>query len=987
MVNEVRAQPYIRYNAFSYNVNEGLLQSTVTDLTVDKNNFCWISFPNGIQRFDGLHFKNILIQPGLPDDKHCRFFRTGKNELIISHSLGFSRYDAAQNRFYLLFTYPDGKKTPAVVIGEDDGHLYFFSSTAEIISMRLDNYKIEKIVKTGLGKIDETNYILPKIGKNIINHKFSFIINSIIYQWDLKSNRVIQKSLPFPNISNYFLKQINEDEVLYYNYDIQKTTINYYNYKTGQSGPYNKDFYINGIAARLNYYQWNNLTLLSINNRVYQTEKSKLKIIAELVNFQNQSFAAENTITKIQEDNFGNLYLQTVTGGLRKIIRNNFPIKFYNNGDKDRNFSLAVLPDKENNRILMGARGSGVLVFDTLQQLTHQIKFTTETDKTGTVNLILKKPGGGYLAFVNGEKKVREISSRLIEFNSVPIHSNLPENIRGIGYFSKVLMQNDKEALVQTENKIYHINFQPLTVSEHSVTTGYTMSGLYYSPYIITHSQDELIYLNATNFSTEKKIPFKNTGYVRCFTADKDRRIYIGSNNGIFVTDSLGNILHHYSKQTGLPDDCIYAMEFDAAGNLWCSTNKGIIKLKDGKLLHQLKKEDGIQENEFNTNVSYRASDGELFFGGVNGVSSFYPSTITETNANVRLLFTSITANNEDAIKDTAAWEIDKITLPYNHNTISFDFIAMGGYNPDQYLYQYKMKGIDNEWIPTHSLQTVRYSLQPGKYTFQLYASRSFEKDAIPLKELKIIIRPPFWKTWWFLSGIGLLLFSSLAYIINQKNKRKFEKKLQQLENERQLKEERERISRDLHDSLGVYANAVLYNAELLEKEKTSEKGETIISDLKFASKDIITSLRETVWALKKDSYSAEDCLVRIRNFIQPLTRYYNHIQFTIEGDAPGDTYYHYTKALNIVRIVQEAIANAIKHSGSTEIQVHSTITDNNKWKLSVADNGNGFNYEEKSETSTGNGLTNMKQRAAVSELQIAFESEQNNGTTITLII
>jgi signal transduction histidine kinase len=159
-----------------------------------------------------------------------------------------------------------------------------------------------------------------------------------------------------------------------------------------------------------------------------------------------------------------------------------------------------------------------------------------------------------------------------------------------------------------------------------------------------------------------------------------------------------------------------------------------------------------------------------------------------------------------------------------------------------------------------------------------------------------------------------------LGYLINQRNKRKFEKKLQQLENERQLKQERERISKDLHDSLGAYANAVLYNTELLEKENAEQKRKELIGDLKFASKDIITSLRETVWALKKEAYTAEECFVRIKNFIQPLVRYYRHINFIIEGTAPADMPLHYTKALALVRIVQEATANAIKHSDAKNI-------------------------------------------------------------------
>jgi signal transduction histidine kinase len=225
-----------------------------------------------------------------------------------------------------------------------------------------------------------------------------------------------------------------------------------------------------------------------------------------------------------------------------------------------------------------------------------------------------------------------------------------------------------------------------------------------------------------------------------------------------------------------------------------------------------------------------------------------------------------------------------------------------------------------------------------------------------------------------------------LAYFINQKNKRKYATRLQQLENERQLKEERERISRDLHDSLGAYANAVLYNTELLEKENTEEKRKNLIGDLKFASKDIITSLRETVWALKKEKYTAEETFVRIRNFIQPLSRYYSHIHFKIDGEAPSAIELPYNKALNLVRIVQEAISNCIKHAGAGEIIV-SSKTEENKWHINITDNGNGFDYDAAKKAEDGNGLNNMQQRAAASGYNYTVESTANKGTTISIII
>ena len=400
----------------------------------------------------------------------------------------------------------------------------------------------------------------------------------------------------------------------------------------------------------------------------------------------------------------------------------------------------------------------------------------------------------------------------------------------------------------------------------------------------------------------------------------------------------------------------------------------------------QLTKEDGLQENEFNTNVVQKTADGELFFGGVNGISSFFPSAINSRTDKMNLFFTHIKVNNEELFKDTAAWNMDKIKLNYNQNSLSFDFIAMGSNNPGQYVYQYRMDGVDDRWIQNIDMQTIRYFLTPGKYVFKIYASRFFDKDAIPMKEIIIIIHPPFWKTWWFRGGLGILLLSAMAYIINQYNRRKYRRKLAELETEHKVQLERERISRDLHDNIGAYANAVLYNTELLEKEDEAKLRNALMQDLKFASKDIITSLRETIWALKKDTYTAEDCIMRIRNFIQPLSRYYPLIRFEVEGEVPPGKELHYTRALNLVRIVQEAVTNAIKHSGAKNI----TIISNNKqplWELVVTDDGKGFDHEAASESAQGNGLNNMKQRAADAAFELNIRSWQGAGTSIIVRI
>jgi signal transduction histidine kinase len=316
---------------------------------------------------------------------------------------------------------------------------------------------------------------------------------------------------------------------------------------------------------------------------------------------------------------------------------------------------------------------------------------------------------------------------------------------------------------------------------------------------------------------------------------------------------------------------------------------------------------------------------------------------------------------------------------------LSFDFIAMANKNPGQYIYQYQMKGIDKEWVQNNDMQTVRYFLPPEEYTFKIYASLSFDKDAKPMKEIHITVNPPFWKTWWFLSGALLLFIGALVFGINKYNKNKYKQKLTEVAHEYKIQLERERISRDLHDSIGAYANAVLYKTDLLENESDIPAREGLMSDLKFASKDIITSLRETVWALKKDSYTGEDCLVRIRNFIQPLSRYYKNINFKIDGDVPAGLNFHYTRALNLVRIIQEAVSNSIKHAGAKNIYINSS-NENGRWKLTVKDDGVGFDYKTVQKLEEGNGLNNMQSRAADAGFIFSIESEAGRQTVISVI-
>ncbi|HNJ93472.1 MAG TPA: triple tyrosine motif-containing protein [Ferruginibacter sp.] len=980
------AQGISRYNTFSYNVNEGLLQSTIADIEYDSNNFLWISFPNGIQKFDGNTFTTISPQAGLPEDKNVVFFRSRNGDLFISHPKGITRYDIRNNRFTLLYEQPPSYTHAPIFVGEDEGVLYSYDQEGNMNGIDTRLLKNVSTSKTGFPGFDNTIQNRPGFSEEVLNHKTVFWFGTTLYLWDLHEQKIVARSEALSNRSPFSLKMLSENEVLYSDYTYVEG-LKIWNFATRSNKTLSIPGKEAGYASRYVVYPWRGKMLLSLNNLLYETDSSLQVLKSRLVNFQNQPLSNNAGIVKIREDKFGNLAIQTVNGGIRKLIRNSYPIRYYSTERAEEWHAISVFADKKNNRVFAGTAGNGLMIFDTLQRFVRHIQYLPgETKKSFIVGAIEQHPSGDYLLFVASEKRVWRLSQDLASLRPLPLRSGAGQPVSGIDYFGNRVYRDANELVVQSQGKFFTMNTRDGIPYEHILFEPDVLSGIRYREHIIVHKGNNLVILDASTFREKERIRFDSTGGVRCYTSDREGNLYIGTNQGVFKTDSAFRVLYHLSKQNGMPDNCVYAMTVDDEGYLWCSTNKGLLKINKDKKILQLRKEDGLQENEFNTNAVFKAPDGEIFFAGVRGISSFYPSSIRGFEENADILITGIKVNNEDAFADTAIWNIRSLELPYNRNSLSFDFIAIADNNPRQYVYQYMMEGIDKQWIQNADLQTVRYHLQPGTYVFKVYASRQFDKDAKPMKEIHIIIHPPFWKTWWFLTGVGLLSLLLIAYIVNRYNQRRYEKKLAELESEKKVQLERERISRDLHDSIGAYANAVLYNTELLEKENDPTERYGLMSDLRFASKEIITSLRETIWALKKSNYTAEDCLIRVKNFIKTLSNHYQAIRFLTEGEAPPGKELHYTHALNLVRIVQEAVTNAIKHGNASWIKISSLQTADH-WVLEIVNDGNGFDHAAVNHSGEGNGIQNMKQRAADSGFTIRIEPVAGGGTRVWLLV
>ncbi len=210
---------------------------------------------------------------------------------------------------------------------------------------------------------------------------------------------------------------------------------------------------------------------------------------------------------------------------------------------------------------------------------------------------------------------------------------------------------------------------------------------------------------------------------------------------------------------------------------------------------------------------------------------------------------------------------------------------------------------------------------------------------------------------------------------------------LLKIETQNKLQEQRLRISRDLHDNIGAQLTFIISSIDNLKYgfRIEDERLQNRLTGISEFTKETIYELRDTIWAMNMNQITFEDLKSRISNFIDNAKISSNGIdfRFTYSDDNLNKKIFTSVEGMNIYRIIQEAINNAIKHSGASKIAV-TIECDENKLIIEITDNGRGFDVET---TNDGNGLNNIKKRAKEIGGEIEFNSKLGEGTVMKLFL
>lgn len=783
-------------------VENGLAQNSVLAIGQDYKGFIWLGSSNGLNRYDSRNVK--IYQPKYNDTTSISYnyilclFSDSHNTLWVGTARGLNKYDFEKDCFTRIKD-KSNDVTNGIIncISEDrKGNLLVGTSKGLYVLTDRNNNIFkpfsERLAKENIRAIygDMDNNIW--IGSNDGLTKISLEKNSIRYTKFLHNNNIVN------SLSGNYVTTITEDKMRRIWIGTLHEGINLFDKKTQTFTHFNRTTsgLINDNIRKIICSKDGNLWIgtqegLSILNMPvfkftsykHETENTKslsqnsiYSIFADKdnsiwvgtffggVNFVSSistafkvykkedvgSNVSNNVISSIVEDNQKNLWIGTEGGGLTFLNRHSNTVINYknqpsNNSSLGSNLVKVVYKDEDGN-IWAGTHGGGLNLFN---HLTKQFKRYFYDDKNAATEI---------LALVEDNNKRLWVAQQYALKIYIKKNDELSE-YKDSSISNALARKNIRKLFKDSENKIWIA----------------TDDGLFW----YNQKESKIVRI---------KDPANELLHINVIFEDNNKQLWFGKEvGGLSMYNPVSGSIINYARKDGLVNTRILGILQDENKNLWLSTANGLSKFNPfTKFFRNYNISDGLPGNVFNYNSYLKTANNELFFGGYNGLISFYPNLIEENNIVPNFVFTSLKLFNKtidgNTIDDPLVQDISftkNIELKFNQNVITVDFASLNFIKPQKNQYAFILEGFNNEWNYTSVPSATFTKLSPGNYVLKAKGSNNdgiWSEPAI----IKIKVLPPFWKTWWAYSiytflGIALIIFIIRFFFLRALLKRDME--------------------------------------------------------------------------------------------------------------------------------------------------------------------------------------------------------------------
>ncbi|MEM8558964.1 MAG: triple tyrosine motif-containing protein, partial [Bacteroidota bacterium] len=325
-------------------------------------------------------------------------------------------------------------------------------------------------------------------------------------------------------------------------------------------------------------------------------------------------------------------------------------------------------------------------------------------------------------------------------------------------------------------------------------------------------------------------------------------------------------------------------------------------------------------------------------------------------------------------------------------SAFTFEYAALAFTNPHRNRYAVRLDGWDDAWVPMADQRRATYTnLPPGRYTFRVKAANEDGVWNEAGVAVPVVVAPWFWQTVWFRLLVGMALVGVVAFVAWSFSHRAYQRRLAQMEAQQALERERARISRDMHDEVGASLTEIAILSELAQLQAAQTRGDggpAVLPDaaagrlqqIADTSRATLDAIGQIVWALNPRNDRLDHLVAYLReSAAQTLEPTGLDVVLRFPEGVPAQSVTTEFRR-NVFLVLREAVHNLVKHAGAQRVTVGVRL-DETGLVLTVEDDGVGFASGRR----FGNGLANMRERAAEIGGTLTVESEPGAGTRIRL--
>jgi len=962
-----------QYPFVHYTPRDGLVNNRVRKAYQDSKGRMYFLTIGGLSMYDGVRFRNYTMQNGLLSDFVNDILEVGEDTLLVAtNTCGLNILVHGQMKISKI----TGANCPVVnhLLKDNDGAIY--ATADDGLYVLKQQTKFEKLSTLSSPKNEPTIYLGA-----VVDYKdfLVFTTNELrnytgLFLYNKKDNRITDV------LPQLYVSSLNKDRngIIWLSTSDKVLNLDTSALATGKlvlMKPYASYIKQGKITPGSIVFNLQNELLVSYgSNEIirYRKNGTKLHITApELFSFVTQNFFID------REDI---LWICHDGNGIYKLSNTNLqsPASFFGENRSGVKILKTNTPD------------SCWIMMNNGQLMLHTSSNNKNFSVTPSINARALHYNNKYLYAADNHKlymaAMPDKDATIIRFKQIlalPDTASFGNRFVNDPYGNLILFEERNICVLQNEKLLftYPINrfdlIEGMYIDKNNQLWVVSRGGGL--QILSLHPENPSLYLQIKyQFIKE----FENASS-RCITVDKNGILWVGTrNNGLLGFEYKNNQLikrYHYKTQNGLTDNFITDLTCDENNNIIIGTQTGLDRLLKTKN-NFYRVENVTKSNNIFSYIRYVWTDANMnAFALTNSGTVFQVEPVQNDTYRYepQLLIEEIRINGK-SMPDFHS----PLQLQHQQSNITFSVAAPAFLDEKQVKYSYVLLGSGNkEWSDTSSIADITLlNLSPGKYTLQVKAFFLSTSYAPKETAFSFVILPPWWQTWWFRIGVGLVAIGVLIAGIRFYYRSKLEKQKALLDRQQAIEKERTRIASDMHDDLGAGLSTLRFLSEKVKRNSFSDVTRNDAGKIVDNSNDLVQKMNEIIWAMNEKNDTVEDLIFYTRAY---AVEYCEENDLECEVNIPETIPPHFVSGevrRNLFLTVKESLHNIVKHADAKKVKINFFV--GKFFFVSINDNGKGFTVNNNGE---GNGLKNMKKR--IGSIGGNFEILNEKGTIVNMTV